>query len=67
MWKISLIELLNYYAWPFIDIHLIENPIFKVFIKYIHKQKWVPGIFLGGKGQPERTADNLTAICEPIV
>jgi hypothetical protein len=21
----------------------------------------------GGKGQPERKADNLTAICEPIV
>jgi hypothetical protein len=26
-----------------------------------------PGIFLGGKGRPARKADNLTAICEPIV
>jgi hypothetical protein len=25
------------------------------------------GIFLGGKGRPERKADNLTAICESIV
>jgi hypothetical protein len=25
------------------------------------------GIFLGGKGQPARKADKLTAICEPIV
>jgi hypothetical protein len=24
-------------------------------------------IFLGGKERPERKADNLTAICEPIV
>jgi hypothetical protein len=31
------------------------------------QQKWVPGIFLGGKGRPARGADNLTAICEPIV
>jgi hypothetical protein len=23
--------------------------------------------FWGGKGRPEREADNLTAICEPIV
>jgi hypothetical protein len=31
-------------------------------------QKCVPGIFLGeGKGRPARKADNLTAICEPIV
>jgi hypothetical protein len=25
------------------------------------------GIFLGGKGQPARKADNLTAICEPNI
>jgi hypothetical protein len=25
------------------------------------------GIFLGGKERPARKADNLTAICEPIV
>jgi hypothetical protein len=31
------------------------------------QQKWVPGIFLGGKGRPARKADNLTAICEPNV
>jgi hypothetical protein len=31
------------------------------------QQKWVPGIFLGGKGSPARKSDNLTAICEPIV
>jgi hypothetical protein len=31
------------------------------------KHKWVPGIFLGGKGQPAHRADNLTAYCEPIV
>jgi hypothetical protein len=31
------------------------------------KPKWVPGIFLGGKKRPARRADNLTAICEPIV
>jgi hypothetical protein len=24
-------------------------------------------MFLGGKGRPARKADNLTAICEPIV
>jgi hypothetical protein len=31
-------------------------------------QKRVPGIFLGeGEGRPARKADNLTAICEPIV
>jgi hypothetical protein len=30
-------------------------------------QKWVPGIFLGGKGRPACKADSLTAICEPIV
>jgi hypothetical protein len=30
-------------------------------------QKWVPGIILGGKRRPVRKADNLTAICEPIV
>jgi hypothetical protein len=30
-------------------------------------QKWVQGIFLGDKGRPARKADNLTAICEPIV
>jgi hypothetical protein len=29
--------------------------------------EWVPGIFLGGKKRPARRADNLTAICEPIV
>jgi hypothetical protein len=28
---------------------------------------WVPGIFLGGKKRPARSADSLTAICEPIV
>jgi hypothetical protein len=27
----------------------------------------VPGIFLGGKARPARKADNITAICEPIV
>jgi hypothetical protein len=32
------------------------------------QQKWVPGIFLWVKGGwPARKADNLTAICEPIV
>jgi hypothetical protein len=31
------------------------------------EHKWVPGIFLGDKGRPARRADNLTAICEPIV
>jgi hypothetical protein len=31
------------------------------------KQKWVPGIFMGDKGRPVHDADNLTAICEPIV
>jgi hypothetical protein len=27
----------------------------------------LPGIFLRGKEQPDRKADNLTTICEPIV
>jgi hypothetical protein len=27
----------------------------------------VSGVFLGGKGRPERKSDNLTAICEQIV
>jgi hypothetical protein len=31
------------------------------------KQKGVPGIFLRDKGQQARKAQNLTAICEPIV
>jgi hypothetical protein len=31
------------------------------------EEKWVPGNFLGGKGWPARKADNLTAICEPII
>jgi hypothetical protein len=31
------------------------------------QQKWVPGIFLEGKGQPVHMADNLIAICEPTV
>jgi hypothetical protein len=31
------------------------------------QQKWIPGIFLVGKGLPARGADNLTAICEPTV
>jgi hypothetical protein len=30
-------------------------------------QKWVPGFFLGGKEGLARKANNLTAICEPIV
>jgi hypothetical protein len=30
-------------------------------------QKWVPGIFLGGKGRPAHKAGNFTAICESIV
>jgi hypothetical protein len=28
---------------------------------------WVPGIFLGGKARPARKANNINAICEPIV
>jgi hypothetical protein len=31
------------------------------------EEKWISGIFLGVKGRPARKADNLTAICEPIV
>jgi hypothetical protein len=31
------------------------------------QHNWVPEIFLGGKGRPAREADNLTAICKPIV
>jgi hypothetical protein len=32
------------------------------------QQKWVPGIFLGVKGGwPVHKADNLTALCEPVV
>jgi hypothetical protein len=30
-------------------------------------QKLVAGIFLGGKGRLALKADNLTAICEPII
>jgi hypothetical protein len=30
-------------------------------------QKWVPGIFLGVKKRPARSADNLAGICEPNV
>jgi hypothetical protein len=30
-------------------------------------EKWVSGIFVGGKWRPALKADNLTAICEPIV
>jgi hypothetical protein len=30
-------------------------------------QEWEPGIFLGGRERPASKANNLTAICEPIV
>jgi hypothetical protein len=35
--------------------------------RFILRQSSVPGIFLGAKWQPARKADNLIAICEPIV
>jgi hypothetical protein len=31
------------------------------------QQKWIPGIFLGGKERQARKADNLIAICVPTV
>jgi hypothetical protein len=30
-------------------------------------KKWVPGIFLRGKGLPARKGDNLPDICDAIV
>jgi hypothetical protein len=45
------------YARSRIGLHLI----FKQQFYFFHF------IFLGGKGQPTRGADNITAICEPIV
>jgi hypothetical protein len=38
----------------------------KIF-QFKHDQPSLPGTFLGGKERPARKADNLTAICEPIV
>jgi hypothetical protein len=51
----GLIELLTDYSLPFIDIRLMENLIFKVFIKYIHigiwHSEWGEGlIFMTGPG-----------------
>jgi hypothetical protein len=34
---------------------------------FIHPLNLLYITFLGGKGRPARKADNLTAICEPIV
>jgi hypothetical protein len=34
MWELNLIKLL-FCSWPFVDINLNENSIFKTFIKYI--------------------------------
>jgi hypothetical protein len=36
MWELRLIKSLTYYSWPSIDIRLIENSIFKVFMKCSH-------------------------------
>jgi hypothetical protein len=41
MWELSLIELLTYYSWPFVDIRLIEDPTFNLYIKYIHIFIWL--------------------------
>jgi hypothetical protein len=49
----SIYQILSVTQWPWGQLSL--------------QQKWVPGIFLGGKGWPVCKADNLTAICKPIV
>jgi hypothetical protein len=41
-----------------------------LFVKLVDAQlvkKYKRSVFLGDKGRPARGADNLTAICEPIV
>jgi hypothetical protein len=53
MREFSLIELLTYYSSPFTDIHLMENLIFKVFMKYFHigNSEWGEGpISISGLG-----------------
>jgi hypothetical protein len=51
----------------FFSIYLILPAALCPFGRLIFKQKGVSGIFLGDKGRPALKADNLTAICEPII
>jgi hypothetical protein len=55
MSELSLIELLTSYSWAFVDVCLIENPIFKVCITYTHiflcLSKWgISFTFMTGPG-----------------
>jgi hypothetical protein len=41
MWEFSLIELLTYSSWLFVDIRLIQYHVFLLFIKYIYVFIWL--------------------------
>jgi hypothetical protein len=48
-------EVVGFFGWP-----KLFQPHHGLGVDSASWQKWVPGIFLGGKGRPTRKADNLT-------
>jgi flagellar motor switch protein FliM len=54
-------EIIVFFNWPEPSSRAVAlgstQPLTEMIIRNLH----------GGKGRPERKADNLTAICEPIV